>query len=38
VANAYKSKVSGALQDVSSSVETVFVEPAELLMIHNQIA
>ena len=38
VANAYKSKVSGALQDVSSSGETVFVEPAELLMIHNQIA
>ncbi|MBP5092110.1 MAG: hypothetical protein J6328_06110, partial [Bacilli bacterium] len=38
VANAYKSKVGGALQDVSSSGETVFVEPAELLMIHNQIA
>lgn len=38
VINSYRSKVPGLLQDISSSGETIFIEPQEILMIHNQIA
>lgn len=37
VANAYKSKVRGFVQDFSSSGETVFIEPEELLRLHAEI-
>ncbi|MBP5216922.1 MAG: hypothetical protein J6038_03720, partial [Bacilli bacterium] len=37
VANAFKAKVNGLVQDVSGSGETLFVEPEELLRIQNEI-
>ena len=38
IANSYKSKIKGIIHDISSSGETLFIEPEELLLIHNEIA
>lgn len=36
VANAYKNKVHGIVQDVSNSGETTFIEPEKLVQLNNQ--